>query len=416
MTPRKSSKAFTSFRVIGKRAQELLQRAVQQGQKEDEVSQAQLPPMENQPELLVGFSLASIAKATLIILGILIGTWGLYQITDKIILLLLGFFVAAIIDPGVRMMEKRGVPRGIGILIQFFVALFIFIFLIVSLIPIIADQIQQIAVNMNTFLNDFLANPQISLPLMSNEVDQRLTELVQTALSDLSLTQFTDSLEKFGQNLSYLTQGLSFFISVAGSVGGFFVNLIVVLALAFFIELEKEQILGWIRSFFSPGYKNYMDSKAEAVHHKIGQWARGQLLLAVSIGVLVFIALSILRVPYAATLAVLAGMTEFIPYIGPLIAAIPAVLIAGTEGGFFSALIVAGVYYVVQWCENNLLVPLIMKRAVGISPVAVMFSMLVGVSFPQIIHPILGLLLAVPVATIILLFVEDLRLIRQKRR
>ena len=80
------------------------------------------------------------------------------------------------------------------------------------------------------------------------------------------------------------------------------------------------------------------------------------------------------------------------------------------------ALIVAGVYYVIQWCENNLLVPLIMKRAVGISPIAIMFAMLVGVSFPAIVHPILGLLLAVPATTIIVIFLEDWRKSRQSKR
>jgi len=92
------------------------------------------------------------------------------------------------------------------------------------------------------------------------------------------------------------------------------------------------------------------------------------------------------------------------------------VLIAGTQGGFVWALIVAGVYYIIQWCENNLLVPLIMKRAVGLSPIAILFAMLVAVSFPQFIHPVLGILLAVPGTTILALFIEDWRMMRQARR
>jgi predicted PurR-regulated permease PerM len=80
-----------------------------------------------------------------------------------------------------------------------------------------------------------------------------------------------------------------------------------------------------------------------------------------------------------------------------------------TTGGFWWALGIMVVYYVIQWCENNLLVPLIMRRAVGLSPIAIIFAMLAGLSFPQVVHPILGLLLAVPVTTIVTIFLEDWR-------
>jgi predicted PurR-regulated permease PerM len=95
--------------------------------------------------------------------------------------------------------------------------------------------------------------------------------------------------------------------------------------------------------------------------------------------------------------------------VGPFLAAVPAILIAGTQEGLLWALVIAAVYYVVQWCENNLLVPLIMKRAVGLSPIAVIVAMLVGVSFPDVIHPILGILVSVPACTILALFIEDWR-------
>jgi predicted PurR-regulated permease PerM len=113
-------------------------------------------------------------------------------------------------------------------------------------------------------------------------------------------------------------------------------------------------------------------------------------------------------------LGILAGFTEFIPVIGPLIAAIPAILIALTTQGFLWALAIAAVYYVIQWCENNMLVPIIMRRAVGLSPLAIMFAMLAGISFPSVIHPILGVILAIPVTTIIALFLEDWRTLKSR--
>jgi predicted PurR-regulated permease PerM len=245
-------------------------------------------------------------------------------------------------------------------------------------------------------------------------VNQQLTDLVRISLENMSINKFTDALQFVGQNMSSFAQGSVILLTrIAGSVGNFFVKLIVVMVLAFFIQIEKEHLRLWIRSFFPARTRAYMDIKTEAISQKIGQWARGQMLLGVAIGSLVFVALVILRIPYAATLAVLAGFTEFIPYIGPFIAAVPSVLIAFTEGDFLWALVVAGVYYIIQWCENNLLVPLIMKRAVGLSPIAIIFAMLMGLSFPAVIHPILGLLLAVPVTTIVAIFLDDWRIIKK---
>jgi predicted PurR-regulated permease PerM len=186
----------------------------------------------------------------------------------------------------------------------------------------------------------------------------------------------------------------------------------IVLVLAFFVQIEREHLHAWFRGFFKASQRAYIDLKLDAIHEKISMWARGQIVLGLVIGILVYIALKILKIPNAETLAVLAGFTEFIPYVGPFIAAIPAVLIASTQdqGGFVWAAIVAGVYYVIQWCENNLLVPLIMKRAVGLSPIAIIFAMMAGISLPVIFqNPILGLLLAVPITTILSVFLNDLR-------
>jgi predicted PurR-regulated permease PerM len=221
---------------------------------------------------------------------------------------------------------------------------------------------------------------------------------------------------QFGQNLSGVAQSsIGFAVQVAGSVFNFIVTMILILFLAFFIQLEREKIVDFVRALLPRDFRGYFDTKAEAIYHKMAQWFQGQLLLCLTIGVLTFIALEILRMPYAQTLALLAAFTEFIPYAGPIIGAIPAVFIALTQSGLVWALVVAGVYYAIQICENNVLVPLIMKHAVGLSPIAIMFGMLVGVSFPDTIHPILGIILAVPTTAVITIFVQDFYLFRKKK-
>jgi predicted PurR-regulated permease PerM len=420
MTPKKTNPAFTSFRIIGKKAQDLMQRAseLKKSRGEEKVSDLPHEKEEALPEVRMQFAIGSVAKATVTILAIIIAAWAIYQLADKLLLLVLGLFVAAIIDPTVRMMEKWGFPRGVAILLHYFFLFFIILFLLVSLIPLIAQQLQNIALLLTQYVNNFMQNPMIQLPLVSPDVNARLTDLARSVLENLSIGQLSDAIQNLGRNMSTIAQSwVVFATKVAGSVVAFFVKAIIVLVLAFFIQLEKEKIFLWLAGFFPQRYRVYLDDKADAVHLKIGQWARGQATLGLAIGTLAFIALNILGMSeYAITLAVLAALTEFVPYIGPFIAAVPAVLIALSERGFVWALIVVGVYYVIQWCENNLLVPLIMKRAVGISPIAIMFAMLVGVSFPDLIHPILGLLLAVPATTIIGIFLDDWRRMRQKSK
>jgi predicted PurR-regulated permease PerM len=415
-----SAAAFTSFRILGKKAQNLIHKAAELKKREASSDAVPLPADKQEADLTVRFSLISIAQATLVVLGIAISMWLVYVLRSPIILVLLAFFVAAVADPGVRSLERWGFPRGFAILLIYLTGVFVLLFLLVSLIPIIADQLQQIAVLLNDQVNNFLIGlqsneTQIDLPLLSYEVNVRLTELVRVTLENLSINKFTDALQILSQNMSSFGQGISFITRIAGSVGNFVARFIIVMVLAFFIQIEKEHIRLWVRSFFSSRYRAYLDVKVEAINQKIGQWARGQLLLGLAVGSLVFVALTILRIKYAVTLAVLAGFTEFIPYIGPFIAAIPAVLIAITQadGNWLWPIIVAGVYYVIQWCENNLLVPLIMKRAVGLSPIAIIFAMLMGLSFPSIIHPILGLLVAVPMMTIVAVFLEDFRIIKK---
>ncbi len=410
MSGKKSPNAFTSIRVIGKKAQRLLQRARGDERVEERKAMKPLPHGKKHDELVMHISLQSVMKAAFGILAIVAGVWLLFHLRDKILLLLLAVFVATVIDPSVSKMERFGVPRAIAILVHYFFAIFILLFLLLSFIPIIAEQIQGIAIIISAQVDLFLGNPRIDLPFVQDEVNFRMTELVKSTLQTMNIYQFADALSQFGQSLSTAAQGgVRFATRIAGGLVNFFVSMIVVLVLAFFMQMEKESIMRWVRGFFPSDYRTYFDNKFEVMHGKIGQWARGEILLMLTIFSLSLVALLILRMPYALTLAVLAGICEFIPAVGPFIAAVPSVLIAFTQGGLVMGLVVAGVYYIIQWCENNLLVPLIMKRAVGLSPIAILFAMLVGVSFSETVHPVLGIMLAVPTTTILAIFLDDWR-------
>ena len=406
---------FTSFRIIGEKAQKILARArdtVAQAKSKSNGSHADshLPDESQEPEITVHVSSRSVLRATLTILAVAFVAVFLWALQDVLILFFLAVFIAVLIDPGVTQLRRLGIPRGLGILFHYFVALALFMFLIFSLIPIVAEQLQSLAITLTQQVNAFIAEPHIWLPFMSEHTNAQLSIFLQNTLRAMSIDDFAGALREMGQSLSTAAQGsLSFAVYLAGSVVNFFLNLIVVLVLAFFLQLEKEEIIGWLRGFLPWKYRTYVDDKSEAISWKLAQWVRGQLILCVAIGILTFLALVILRMPYALTLALLAGFTEFIPYVGPFMAAIPAILIGIAQNGFIWGIVVFVVYYVIQWCENNLLVPLIMKRTVGLSPTATIIAMLVAVSFPSIIHPVLGIMLSIPLTTVLGIFLEDWR-------
>ncbi len=141
----------------------------------------------------------------------------------------------------------------------------------------------------------------------------------------------------------------------------------------------------------------------------MGAWVRGQLFLSLVIGVLVYIGLFLLNVPYALTLAIAAGVLEVVPVIGPIVASIPGILLAFTISPVL-ALGVAVMYFVVQQLENHLIVPQVMGRAVGLNPLVVILAIAVG----SRLLGIMGALLAVPLTVVLQIIVLEVLLEKEK--
>lgn len=408
----KNSSGFRTIRILGEKAQRILTAAKGKLQEKSAPTVSpfttvhRAPLREPQP---VSIAMGSLVKAALAIIGVLLLLMVLYRLRGVIILVALSIFIATVIDPGVSFLERLRIPRGVAVLTVYVLTIAVLLFLLLSLIPIVATQIQQIVTVTATEIDAFLDDPTVELPFLTPGLNAAVTGWAKQLVTEISTEGWLSTVEQFGQRLSFAAQGsLVFAANVAGSVLNFVVNLSLVLVFAFFFQLEKEKWSHWVLLALPYTYRKYVGGKARAVHEKIGEWIRGQILLCFSIGALTFIGLKIVGVPYALTLAVLAGFTEFIPVIGPIIAAVPAVLIAATEMGMLMGLWIVLLYVIIQQLENNIFVPLVMKHAVGLSPVAVLIAVLVGTSFPNTIHPILGIILAVPFAAIISIFVADL--------
>jgi predicted PurR-regulated permease PerM len=152
-------------------------------------------------------------------------------------------------------------------------------------------------------------------------------------------------------------------------------------------------------------HEQYVVSLWRRSQDKIGKWMQGQLLLGLIVGVLLYLGLVILGVPYALLLAVLAAIFELIPVFGQILAALPAIAVAFGDGGVTAALLVLGLYLIVQQFESNLIYPLVVKKIVGVPPLLVILALLIGAKLAGF----LGILLSVPIAAALQEFINDIQ-------
>ncbi|MBL7155340.1 MAG: AI-2E family transporter, partial [Candidatus Portnoybacteria bacterium] len=174
--------------------------------------------------------------------------------------------------------------------------------------------------------------------------------------------------------------------------------------ISFYLAVQEKGAKRFLVSLTPNEHQSYLADLIERIESKIGGWLRGQLLLMFIIGCLTYIGLYFLGVKYALTLALVAALLEIIPYIGPILAAIPAVILAFFQSPFLALLVIL-LYIVIQQLENYIIVPQVMKRAVGLNPVVIIIVMLIGAKLAGL----LGIILAVPVTAAAAEFLKDLQ-------
>jgi predicted PurR-regulated permease PerM len=181
-------------------------------------------------------------------------------------------------------------------------------------------------------------------------------------------------------------------------------DVLMILLLALYITTDGPRIGRYLLAFLPPDRHAQASRVTERIFVRLGGWVSGQLVLCLIIGFLSWLGLTIIGVPYAVVLALIAGIMEAVPNIGPFIAAVPAVLIASLYGPW-QALLVGILYLVIQQLENYIIVPRVMSRAVELHPLAVLLALLVGGE----LMGVLGAVLAVPVTAAISVIVDEIR-------
>jgi predicted PurR-regulated permease PerM len=227
-----------------------------------------------------------------------------------------------------------------------------------------------------------------SLPALLADARTWAADLRPTALS----TSITALIDAAADMTSPAAPDPDAVVKAGLTVAEVAVSVATVLAIVYFWLVEHARLQRYLLAFVPAVRRPGTRDAWNEVETRLGLWVRGQLTLMAAMGTATGIAYTVLGVPSALLLALIAGLTEAIPIIGPLLGAIPAVLVAATVSPQL-ALVVAGVYVVLQIVEGNVLVPMVMRNTVGISPLLVLLSLLVGAA----VGGFVGAFLAVPI-------------------
>ena len=344
-------------------------------------------------------------KKILILIAILAIWYLLYLMQSLIIVLLISAFITILITPLIDLMERRGVHASLTILGVYLIVIIIGSIVAGTIVPIIITYVSETVTTViewtrtaqSTYTTQWIQwfglNPYLErlIQFLFNErnIDQTLSFIRDNAGSIQSVIT---------TQLSSLTSGG---FSLLSSVGGVFFNWVLIAVMTFSMALERRSIGQFILDILPDTVESYLVEHYREIQRTLNAWIRAMLILSFSIFTITYISLTILELAFGFdtgrtfTLALISGVMEFIPYVGPLLALIPA-LIIGAGISWKVALVITILYLIIQQIENNFLVPFVMSRSLDLSPFLVFVVMIAGAT----LGGILGIILAVPVAAI----------------
>lgn len=328
-----------------------------------------------------------VISTTLKVVAVLLGIWIVYALRNIIAYFLFAFIIASALRPGIDFLEKKKVPRIVS-------GIFIFVLFLALVVLVFTLVLPSLIREVNNFLN---SSPEISQNFIN--VIKRIEGTMKINLLDSIKGSFSTVLQGLGKSFT------SAFGVISKFFGGLF-NAMFIIIISFYFSVEKktaERVSKLIASGNKHNEKKILDAWKRA-ENIAGRWLFSYLILGTIVGFLVYIGLSLIGVRYALVLAVLAGVLEIIPLLGPILAGAIGAVLTLLQGGVLLAVWTVLIFIVVQQLENFLIVPLVMKKRIDLHPILVIVVIFVASK----VFGALGAILSIPiVATIIALVKEN---------
>jgi len=303
----------------------------------------------------------------------------LYLIRDILIWFMFALIISILFEPAIEFLIKKRIPRVFSVIIVYLGVFGILGLLIYATVPIFISEIQQFS----QFFGEYFE--KISPPLRS--LGLQTFENLESFITTLS-----GNLEKVTANI------FSAFTTVFGGI----FSTVFILSVAIFISLEEKLVERSLKLLFPQKYETFIMSLWEKCQRKVSGWFLVKILGCIFVGLLSYIAFLVFSVKYPLGLALLAGILNFIPIVGPLITGILLFVIVVLDS-FARAIFILIAFTIIQQIEGNVFTPILSRKFIGLSPLLVLIALAIGGT----IWGITGAILAIPLAGILFEFIKD---------
>lgn len=316
--------------------------------------------------------------------------WLVYLLRDLVLVVLTAVVLASAIEPAVRSFMRYRAPRAVSVVLVYLLVVAVLFFLFYFFVPPVLDDLSGLLASLPNYLETFNdVNPLKDAPLVGNHA----------VAQGFSVSEIARELQ------GTFTDASASFLKIASIIFGGVFSFVLVLVLSFYFAVQETGVDDFLRVVTPIQHEKKVIDLWHRSKAKIGKWMQGQVMLSLIVGILVYLGLAILGVEYALFLAVLAALFELIPVFGSILAAIPAVAVAFAGGGTGLALVVAGLYVIINQFQANLIYPLVVQKVVGVPPLLVILALIVGAQLAGF----LGIILSVPAAAVLQELVSDVQ-------
>ena len=335
----------------------------------------------------ISITTETMIRAVLVVLLVFL----LWFLRNLVFVMLTAIVIASFVESSVPYIARMKINRVFGIVVVYAVSLFLLAGLFYLFAPLLITEIY----NFSTFLSNYLPDITV-LHFFQNEAFSGAKDIVRSLSGDINLPTLFSVSKAFVANLSG-----GFFQVMSVIFGGVF-NFIVIILFSFYLSIQEKGIENFLRLIFPIQHEDYVVDLWERSRRKIALWMKGQIVLALVVAILIYLLLSLLGVEYALLLALIAGIMELVPY-GIWVAMVPAFTFSYFSNGLTSALMAAGAYLIIHQFEVFLFAPLLINKIVGLSPIVIILSILIGFE----LGGVWGAVLSIPIAVIIMEYLSD---------
>jgi len=331
----------------------------------------------------------SLILATLAVVGVGLLFYLIFRFYQAIFILFVALVISTALQPGVHRLRQWGLPRLLSVgLLYSFITLVVVAFLLLG-VPLIIEQTATISLTLAelyvSLRESLVSNENMFIWRLGRELPENLP--AQSSFVATEEAELSELLEQARLLLTTTTQAA--------------LSLIATFLLAFYWSLDGERVKRSLLLLVPLAQRPAARGMVAEMEGKVGAYAFGQAILCGAIGLMALIAYLLLGLPYAFVLALFAGLMELLPVIGPVLGALPAVIIAFTISPTTAVWVIIATL-IIQQLENSVLVPRIMSRAVGVTPLVTLLALIAFGS----LFGIAGAIVAIPLAAVLQLLIN----------